>query len=867
MNLIGRYEKKVSKFPKIFIVILIVTTIILAYFASQVDMAPGEDDFQPDTDIALANSMINEEYGREGEQIVVISVARDNVLTRDSLIRQLELEERISRSEIISSVIERSPQNPSGISSSARLISTAAFINEASTLMEPSALIQNAFQLSYEDMVTILEGGELTKNEVEIYFDSFEPDMLTEFYQDPSISAYLPLEDILGFLLSNDYRSVSQTASKSLMSVDIQRDITDDELLEAEKEVRSFTRELSDDELSLRILGTALVSEEISAASGRNIAILMPIAFIFVIVVLAIMYRNVTDTILNLVSLIMAIIWVYGIGSILGLNLGNPMMTTVPVLIIGLGIDYGIHFTSRYREELKEGHGINRAIVMTGATVGFAILLTTVTTVLGFMSNITSNISAIRDFGILCSIGIISAFILMLTFFPASKKLIDGRRKRKGKTLFKEREATNKISFGKKFWSKIGEPDTFCKSDRPCVNNGLGLGAIAARTPVKVIIVVLLITSAGAYGASQLEAEYNFTDFLPSDLEVTETFNIFVNDFSFSQETVYILVEGDVAQPEIFQSMPDAQSEALASEYAVFGARTPESPYNLALSMIDENSENYDQTFAEFWYENIDKNDDGRIDEDISREDVQFVYEMIIQLEDSSRVLKEENGDFTGFVLRIPVDTQNEEKVEEVVNDMETASQHFQNKNMDRILVTGAPIVSQSIFQSIQEGQIQTLIITFFISLIILMVLYMYLGKGPLLGAVTIVPLVFVISWTFGAMYFLNIPLNPVTVTIAAITVGLGIDYSIHLTQRFLEDIKEIPHPECALCVTTSHTGTALFGSATTTVVGFAILSLAIIPPLAQFGQVSAISITFAFLASVFVLPTFLLLWYKYKYQ
>ncbi|MFO8109938.1 MAG: MMPL family transporter [Thermoplasmata archaeon] len=884
MNLIGNYEKLVSRRPRVFITLLIVLTLILSFFASQADMAPGEDDFQPDTEIASANSMINQEYGREGEQIVVIFVARDNVLRRDSLITQLELEQRIGMSDTVTSVIEADPQNPSGVSSPARLIATAAFINEATKEMpeaggmEPSnesadmqeLLMRKAFTLSIDEMVTILEGGQLTVGggpyPIVIDFEPFEPLMLTELYENPFISESFHLEDILSFLFSKNYNTANQTASKSLMSIDTQGDISDDEQLKAEKEVQSLTREMSDDALSLRILGNALVSEKINTASGRNIAILMPVAFIFVIIILAVMYRNFTDTLLNLLSLVMAVVWVYGIGSLLGLNLGNPMMTTVPVLIIGLGIDYGIHFTSRYREELKDGKEINQAVIMTGATVGFAILLTTITTVLGFMSNIASNISAIRDFGILCSIGILSAFVLMLTFFPASKTLIDSRRKRDGKELFKERKTKEKTSFGKKFWSKIGEPDTFCKADRPCVNNGLGMGAIAARTPVRVIIVVLLITTVGVYGAARLEAEYNFTDFLPSDLEVTETFNIFVNDFSFSQETAYILVEGDVARPEVFQSMPLVQSEAIDSEFSV-SARSPESPYQLALSMIDEGSNNYDPEFAEFWYGNIDKNEDGAIDEDITREDVRTVYSMLMELEDSSRILKHENGEFIGVVLRIPVDTRNEEKVNEVRDDMEKASMHFQDQGMERVMVTGGPIVSQSIFESIQEGQVQTLIITFFISMIILMGLYMYLGKGPLLGAVTILPLVFVISWTFGAMYFLSIPLNPVTVTIAAITVGLGIDYSIHLTQRFLEDTKEIQYPECALCVSTSHTGSALFGSATTTVIGFAILSLAIIPPLAQFGQVSAISITFAFLASVFVLPTFLLMWYRYKYQ
>ena len=877
MNIIGRYENKVSKHPKIFIVILIVITLILASFLGQIEFQAGDDDFQPDTEIAKANAMIREEYGDEGYQVNVISVSDNNVLALEPLVIQTELEGSILDSDKIQLILRSTGESPTGVLTPARLIGQTIFIqtaieefaemgDEDGLPMEfdpEQVLLETASSLTPAELKEILEGGtiELDEGPIEsLDFEEYDPGMLDELYD----NEFIPLEDIMSFLLSKDYDRSEQSASKSISSVFIEDDATDEEILDAEKELQSISRNVESDENRLRVFGNALIDEEINEASGRNIALLMPMAFIFVIVVLGLMYRSVTDTLLNLIALVMAVIWVYGIGVLLGINLGNPMMTTVPVLIIGLGIDYGIHYTSRYRQELDEGKDVNMAVTRTGATVGFAILLTTITTVVGFMSNLISDISIIREFGILCSIGIVSAFILMLTFFPAAKTIIDNRRKKKGKDIVKKRPSKKKkdkkSTFGKKFWSKIGEPETFCEADRDCVNNGLGLGAIAARTPVKVVIVVLLITSVGAYGGLQLEAEYSFTDFLPSDLEVTDTVNMFVREFDFSEETVYILVEGDVTDPRVFRNVQNVQRRAMDSDYAV-SARSPESVYEVGESMyLQGGFEDHDH-FSELWMNATDE------DHDITEEEIITIYNMMMEhrRDDTIRVLKQEKNEFTGLLIRVPVDTQDEEKVSETQEDMEQAAEPFKELDMDRVLITGSPIVSQSTFESINQGQIQTLIITFIIALLILVILYSYLGKGPLLGAVAILPLVFVIIWTFGAMYFLNIPLNPVTVTIAAITVGLGIDYSIHLTERFNEDTENIPHPECALCVSASHTGSALFGSAATTIVGFGILSFAIIPPLAQFGQVSALSIFFAFLASVFVSPTFLLAWYKYK--
>jgi predicted RND superfamily exporter protein len=176
--------------------------------------------------------------------------------------------------------------------------------------------------------------------------------------------------------------------------------------------------------------------------------------------------------------------------------------------------------------------------------------------------------------------------------------------------------------------------------------------------------------------------------------------------------------------------------------------------------------------------------------------------------------------------------------------------------------VTGGPAVQNEILASINDSQISSVLLTFLVALAILTALYYAIRKSIVLGAITLLPLVFVIIWTAGSMYVLGIPLNVVTVTIAAITVGLGIDYGIHVTQRFIEDVKTYPSVDCALCVAVHHTGSALFGSALTTILGFGLLSLSIIPPLSQFGKVTALSIAFAFLAAVFVLPTFIRLWY-----
>jgi multidrug efflux pump subunit AcrB len=103
------------------------------------------------------------------------------------------------------------------------------------------------------------------------------------------------------------------------------------------------------------------------------------------------------------------------------------------------------------------------------------------------------------------------------------------------------------------------------------------------------------------------------------------------------------------------------------------------------------------------------------------------------------------------------------------------------------------------------------------------------------------------------------------TITIASLTIGMGITYSIHVSERFTEDLKKFKTPGKACENTLTHTGMALAGAFLTTSGGFGILFFHQLPPLQQFGVLIALSIAYSFLASAYVLPTFLILWAKWR--
>jgi uncharacterized protein len=165
------------------------------------------------------------------------------------------------------------------------------------------------------------------------------------------------------------------------------------------------------------------------------------------------------------------------------------------------------------------------------------------------------------------------------------------------------------------------------------------------------------------------------------------------------------------------------------------------------------------------------------------------------------------------------------------------------------------------IITALQDSQVSSLLVTLLAAMILLVIKFWVQARRPLLGVLTIAPVALVVLWTFGMMAATGIPFGPVTATIAALAIGIGVPFSIHITHRYQEDRRRILDPHLAIRSTVRHTGGALAGSAFTTMAGFGVLVTSSLTPFRQFGMVTAYAIGFALLAATIVLPSMLALW------
>jgi len=204
----------------------------------------------------------------------------------------------------------------------------------------------------------------------------------------------------------------------------------------------------------------------------------------------------------------------------------------------------------------------------------------------------------------------------------------------------------------------------------------------------------------------------------------------------------------------------------------------------------------------------------------------------------------------------------------EVVGELEKDSEGLETLETDgkvnSVVVTGAPAIIDVVVNTINETMMGSIIYTIILSFILLTVIFGYTDKQPWLGPLTMLPVLLVLVWILGTMVAIGYALNVFTILIGALTVGLGVTYAIHISHRFIEEMEHHHSLEKAVNNTVKNTGSALFGAAMTTVLGFGVLFFAILPPMKQFGTMTALTIFYSFLSSVWVLPSILVLWARY---
>jgi len=817
---------------KAVIVGMLVVTLVVGTGAGMVSQSSSLDQFQSDTTEAQKLDYIEQNFSTGPENVTraQVIVREENVLDKPSLVSMLRLQRSYYENETVGPTLT----GESAVVGVSNAVATAAVRQQ-----DP-----NATAVSLDQQIAALE--------------AMEPGQVERLVRGVLSANASAGGSALAFMPTS-YEPGSGTANATMLSVTQRTEgeagagaQLSDTVMDAQlamQDIRPADGGLADAELI--VFGTGVISEEINSSMGDSLAIVGPLALLFVVVALAVAYRDLLDILLGLVGIAAVLVWTFGFMGWADIAF-NQLFIAVPVLLIGLSIDYAIHIFMRHREErgeLQNGPRKSMAVALSG--VGVALVWVTATTVIGFLSNLTSPVPPIQEFGVVSAVGITAALLVFGLLVPALKIEVDSFFEGRGWDRQKRAFGTG----GGRF-SAV-----------------LSLGSRTAKAaPLVVILAALIISAGGAYGASQVDTSFNQEDFLAEEPpgwmenlpepfspgEYTAKANLeYVNrNFLREDSQAQILVEGDVTDPAALRAVANASEEAAASDVTkklAGGEASIQSPLSV-MQQVAADNETFARTLA-----GADTDGDG-----IPEENVSAVYDQLFAVagpQTAGVVHRTEGGDYEA--LRMVVSTRGGASQSAVTSEMRAVADGVSASGFEAT-ATGQTVLFNIVQDQLLETVIQSLLITLVAVFAFLMVTYRITEGSATLGAVTLLPVVLSVSWILGTMYLVDIPFNILTGMITSLTVGLGVAYSIHLSERYNQELERTGSVWTAMERAVTGTGGALLGSAATTVGGFGTLAFAILPPLQQFGIITGLTIIYAFLASVLVLPSLLVVWTRY---
>ncbi len=553
---------------------------------------------------------------------------------------------------------------------------------------------------------------------------------------------------------------------------------------------------------NMTITGTIAYQNAIREESMRNLIIIFPVALVLVSIVLFFFHRTLKGLIIAFLPPAFAIALTFGI-----LGMVQPELTIISVaivaLLIGLGVDYSIHLMNRLAEEHAIEDPVKRIEKILNHT-GKAVLLSTITTVIGFSSLMISSMSPMVTFGFGCAIGIFFCFISAIILVPCLAIIL--QFKKNGRVVI---------------WKKFAN---FAVNHRKRILLIAGFFAVISLAVLP-----------------EVKTDVNYFELAPKDIPEVEAMFKYSESFGGGSNFNALLIETDpngLLDPEIIEvlvKMEDEMRDVIASAFPYIDEKKIEKSIYSIADEIKEVSDIINRSIVveklgelvgiqKILFDMI--AEEGIIDKDFSKTIILVGIPISSSIEQIGAVVKEINTIASSTVLP-------------------------QNGRISKL--TGQDAITLAVNNRLTDEQIRSMIL----ALMLVLAALIFIFNSSTYGFLTMIPVLFVLMWEPGFLVATDIPLSLVTISIASIMVGIGIDYGVHITHRFREEIgRGLPKID-AIKISIEKTGLSLVEAALTTVAGVASIYFINVPALKDFGIVIILMISLSCIAAALILPVF----------
>ena len=634
----------------------------------------------------------------------------------------------------------------------------------------------------------------------------------------------------LSLKMSQDSISEEQQLRLDEVSVEYQR--LKDEVNRLNHETIASIRQVIDKYRSMGNLmlgGVSMIADDMISFIRNDLIKFGAGVMIFLIVMLAVIFRSVRWVVLPLASCAYAGMIMIGLLGMAGWQVTVISSNFISLMLI-LTMSMNVHLVVRYRQLAAENPAwsYQETLWVTMRKMVWPCFYTALTTVLAFGSLVLSSIKPVIDFGWMMSIGLLVTFLVSFLFFPTAAAVLQ-------------------------------KPAVTTTRESPGTWVTRWLSHLSAKHGRSVISVSLLLGIFGAVGISKLQVENSFINYFGKGTEIYQGLKLIDRELG-GTTPLEVLIRFD-SEPSINTAQDDQDDEL-----------------DLLLGSVSQGDP------VDYWFTPQKIETVSAVHDFLQR---QYGVGQVLSLASLIRVGESiSQQTFDAFELavlykRMPADLKaalltpyvsierNEVRLSARVkdslpnlkrNDLLKEIQAGLEKELDlksqNFQISGLVVLYNNMLQSLFDSQIKSLGVVMLGIAVMLLVLF----RSIKLALIGVVPNILAASIILGLMGWLKIPMDMMTITIASITLGIAVDNSIHYLYRFRTELPRLGDYVATLHYCHANIGRAIFYTATTIIVGFSILVLSNFLPTIFFGLLTALGMAIALFASLTLLPQLILL-------
>ncbi len=573
--------------------------------------------------------------------------------------------------------------------------------------------------------------------------------------------------------------------------------------------------------------GILMISDDMMSFIKKDIVVFGIGVFIFIVLTLWLIFRNLRLVLIPLLGCASSVIIMIGLLGFIGWKVTVISSNFVALMLI-LNMAMNIHVTVRFLQLKKESPGIKNvdAVFEASKKMVLPILYTVLTTVCAFLSLIFSGIKPIIDFGWMMTLGLVISFFVTFLLLPS---------------------LLNLISLENEIQIKNHEKSVITSS----------LGSIAKKNNILIFGAYLIIIVTSIVGIFKLQVENSFINYFDKETEIYKGMKKIDDDLGGTTPLNIILKfpskNKDLKQDNEFSEWEeDNQINEDKSKYWFTRDKMDK------ILKVHDYLDSLPEIGKVLSFGSI-----LRVAEDLNKKELQSLEIAVLYSKIPEEIKKEiilpyisVEKDEARISVRIKDSLQNLKRNNLIQKINLDLNQKLKIKKEDYKL-TGVLILFNNLLQSLFKSQILTLGIV----MLGIFIMFFILFRNITLSLIGIVPNFIAAFFILGIIGLLEIPLDMMTITIAAITIGIAVDNSIHYIYRFKEEFKQINNYNKTLDRCHNTVGIAILNTSITIVFGFSILILSNFIPTIYFGVFTGIAMMLAMISVLTLLPKLLIIY------